>query len=75
VKEIAKIVAGGMQIVKEIAKIVAGGMQIVGANVAEFRRNREHITKVGGMVRLAAMQSISQRGYDEWANGKMQSSS
>ena len=44
---------------KEIAKIVAGGgsaeVQIAGTNVAEVRRNREHITKVAGMVRLASM--------------------
>jgi hypothetical protein len=57
--------------VKEMAKIVAGGgsaaVQIAGTNVAEVRRNREHITKVAGMVRLAAMQSIAQRGYDEWS--------
>jgi len=60
--------------VKEIANLVAGGgsaaVQIAGANVAEVRRNREHITKVAGMVRLAAMQSIAQREHDEWANGK-----
>ena len=59
---------------KEIANIVAGGrsaaVQIGGANVAKVRRNWEHIAKVAGMVRLAAMQSIAQRGHDEWANDK-----
>jgi hypothetical protein len=62
-------------IAKEIAKIMAGGgsaaVQIAGSNVAEVRRNREHITNVAGMVRQAAMQSNVQRGYDEWANGNM----
>jgi hypothetical protein len=55
--------------VKETAKVVVGGgsaaVLFAGASVAEVRRNREHITKVAGVVRLAAMQSIAQRGYDE----------
>jgi hypothetical protein len=61
------------RIVKGIAKIVAdigsASVQIAEADVAEIRRNREHIKTVPGVVRLAAVQNIAQREHEEWPNG------